>query len=107
MLLVPIGSATTLLTFDVRQNQRCAKCCLWRDFRLRLCYEWGSVCYIPFIVTERQYQLACVVCEHGWIIERSVAEKQLGEDPVPWLHRNGWQIWLGILSLGVAIYLLR
>jgi hypothetical protein len=96
MLLVPIGSAGRLLTFNATEAHPCGTCGEVRDFHLRLRYEWGSLFYLPVCVTERQYQLVWPVCEHGWLIERRSGEALLGGDPIPWKHRNGWMVLAGI-----------
>lgn len=104
MLLVPIGTSDRLLTFDATETHPCATCGEARDFNLRLRYEWGSLFYLPVCVTGRQYQLACPVCGHGWLVERGSAEAMLGGDPVPWMHRNGWMLLVAVaLVAGVAI----
>lgn len=104
MLLVPIGTAVGQLTFDATEAHRCAKCGETREFGLRLRYEWGVLCYLPVCVTERQYQLVCPVCQHGWVLERRSAEARLGFDPIPWRHRNGWMVFAGLaLVIGVAL----
>lgn len=104
MFLIPIGSAGRQLTFDVTETHACATCGEPRAFQLRLRYEWGSLFYLPVCVTERQYQLVCPVCAHGWIIERRSGEGLLGGDPIPWRHRNGWMVIAGIaLVIGMAI----
>jgi hypothetical protein len=104
MLLVPIGSAGRLLTFDATEMHPCGTCGEVRDFNLQLRYEWGSLFYLPVCVTERQYQLVCPVCEHGWLIERRSGEALLGGDPIPWKHRNGWMVLVAIaLVAGLAI----
>jgi hypothetical protein len=103
MLLIPIGSAGRLLTFDVTETHACDTCGEPRAFELRLRYEWGSLFYLPVCVTERQYQLACPVCGHGWLIERASGEAMLGGDPIPWRQRNGWMVIAGVaLGIGVA-----
>ncbi|MBW3551028.1 MAG: hypothetical protein KY442_09500 [Proteobacteria bacterium] len=104
MLLVPIGSAGRQLTFNVTEAHNCGTCGELREFNLRLRYEWGSLFYLPVCVTERQYQLVCPVCEHGWVVQRRSGESMLGGDPIPWRHRNGWMVWTGIaLVLGMAL----
>lgn len=55
-------------------------------------------------MTERQYQLACPVCGHGWVVRRDSGEALLGGDPIPWRHRNGWMLLAAVaLVAGVAI----
>lgn len=105
MLLVPIGSASRQLVFDVTEAQHCAHCGESRDFALRLHYEWGSLFYLPVCVTERQYQLACPVCGHGWVVERASAEALLGGDPIPWRQRNGWMVLAGIALVGGVAFM--
>lgn len=103
MFLIPIGRAARLLTFDARERHDCPNCGEPRDFHLRLHYEWESLFYLPVCVTERQYQLACEACRHGWLVQRRHAEDMLGGDPIPWRHRNGWMIVAGIaLVIGMA-----
>lgn len=104
MLLVPIGSAARLLTFDLTERRQCASCGEPRDFQLRLRYEWGSLFWWPVCVTERQYQLACPTCGHGWVLEPRAAETMLGGSPIPWRHRNGWMVLVGLaLVVGLAL----
>jgi DNA-directed RNA polymerase subunit RPC12/RpoP len=104
MLLVPIGSAGRLLTFDLTEPHDCATCGESREFHLRLRYEWGSLFYLPVCVTERQYDLACPVCGHGWLVQRRSAEALLGGDPIPWRHRNGWMLLAAVaLVAGTAL----
>lgn len=104
MLLIPIGRAGRCLTFDAVEAHACATCETSRDFQLRLVYAWGSLFYLPVCVTERQYQLVCPVCGHGWVVERRSGEAALGGDPIPWRHRNGWMVLLAIaLVTGMAI----
>jgi ribosomal protein S27AE len=104
MLLIPIGNVGRLLTFDATERHHCGTCGEARDFNLRLRYEWGSLFYLPVCVTERQYQLVCPVCGHGWLVERRSGEGMLGGDPIPWKHRNGWMLLAAIaLVVGVAI----
>lgn len=103
MLLIPIGTAGRQLTFEPTETHRCATCGEARTFELQLVYEWGSLFYVPVCVTERQYRLVCAVCRHGWVLERRAAEARLGGDPIPWLQRNGWMIFVGIaLVAGTA-----
>lgn len=106
MLLVPIGSAARLLTFDLSERRHCATCGEPRDFQLRLRYEWGSLFWWPVCVTESQYQLACPVCGHGWVLETRTAEAMLGGSPIPWRHRNGWMV-VAALALVAGMALAR
>lgn len=104
MLLIPIGRAGRLLTFDVIEPEHCDTCGERRDFYLRLRYEWGSLFYLPVCVTERDYQLVCPECEHGWRLKPASGNALVGHDPIPWRHRNGWMILASIaLVVGVAI----
>jgi hypothetical protein len=104
VLLVPIGNSGCLLTFDVTERHDCGTCGEPRDFYLRLRYEWGSLFWWPVCVTERQYQLVCPVCEHGWVLERRSGEAMLGGDPIPWRRRNGWMVLAGLaLVAGMAV----
>lgn len=103
MLLIPIGSAGRQLTFNATETHDCANCGEPREFNLRLRYEWGSLLYLPICVTDREYQLVCPACQHGWLINRRSGEAMLGGDPIPWKHRNGWMILTAIvLVTGVA-----
>lgn len=106
MLLIPIGHAGRLLTFEASETHHCATCETTRDFNLRLRYSWGSLLYVPVCVTERQYQLVCPCCGHGWLVERRSGEALLGADPIPWRHRNGWMI-LSAVALVVGTALAR
>jgi hypothetical protein len=104
MLLVPIGNSGRLLTFEVTERHDCGHCGEPREFQLRLRYEWGTLFWWPVCVTERQYQLVCPVCEHGWVLERRSGEAMLGGDPIPWRRRNGWMVLAGLaLVAGMAI----
>lgn len=106
MLLVPIGSRRHLLVFAATENNPCATCGETREFELRLRYEHGTMFYLPVCVTERQYQLVCPVCTHGWLVERRSAEAMLGGEPIPWRHRNGWML-LAAAALVVAVAISR
>lgn len=103
MFLVPIGSSGRLLTFTASEVHDCGKCGEPREFNLRLRYEWGSLFFLPVCVTERQYQLACPVCQHGWLVSRQAGEAMLGGDPIPWRHRNGWMVLAGIALIIATI----
>lgn len=104
MFLLPIGTAGRQLTFNATETHDCGNCGQARAFELRLRYEWGTLFYLPVCVTERQFQLVCPVCQHGWVIERGSGEAVLGGDPIPWAHRNGWMVLVAVaLVIGVAV----
>ena len=106
MLLVPIGREECQLTFQHSEPHFCRTCGESRDFGLRLIYAWGSLFYVAGFVIERQYQLVCPHCGHGWVMDTRDAERMLGGDPVPFYQRSGWIV-AAVLSAIVGVAALR
>ena len=97
------GSGERLFVFDVEEAQHCEKCGMDRNFQLRLKYRYGHFYHLFGWVIEREYQLACPHCEHGWILNTRAAEERLGGDPVPFHQRHGWIVLIVLTVLiGVA-----
>jgi hypothetical protein len=93
------GSAGVTKDLGVVDQQRCATCETSRPFRLTLNYRYGHIWYLFKWVKEKQYSVACEVCQRGWNVEAKKVEPTLKTPPIPFAHRYGWAFLLGLVAL--------
>ncbi len=93
------GWGERVLTFDLAEHEHCQRCEQEQDFTLRLKYTYGHFYHLFGWVISKQYQLICPVCSHGWIVNASAAEAQIGCNPVPFHQRSGWIVMLILAAI--------
>ncbi|WP_155273467.1 hypothetical protein [Xanthomonas arboricola] len=93
------GWGERVLTFDLAEHEHCQRCEQHQDFVLRLKYKYGHFYHLFGWVISKQYQLICPVCSHGWIVNASAAEAQIGRNPVPFHQRSGWIVMLALAAI--------
>lgn len=99
------GWGERIIGFDLEEQQLCQHCGQDRAFKMRLKYEYGHFYHLFGWVIKKQYQLACVCCTHGWILNTASAESLLGRNPIPFHQRNGWWIMIVLaIVVGVAAF---
>lgn len=93
------GWGERVLTFDLVEHEHCQRCEQSQNFGLRLKYTYGHFYHLFGWVISKQYQLICPVCSHGWIVNTSAAEAQIGCNPVPFHQRSGWIVMLVLAAI--------
>ena len=68
----------------------CPVCEQERSFRLLLNYEWSHMYWIFGQVSSKTYHVACEICNRGWEADSQEVEKQLEQNPIPFMRRMGW-----------------
>lgn len=100
MILVGRGART--VGFDILERHPCERCDCEQDFALRLKYQYGHFYHLFGWVFDKQYQLVCPTCSHGWIIDDAIAEDRIGRNVIPFRHKSGWIVGVILIHL-VAI----
>jgi hypothetical protein len=92
------GSGGTTKDLGVVETRRCESCEQVRPFKMFLSYRYGHIWYLFKWVQEKQYSLACTVCERGWKLETRKVEPTLKTQPIPWGTRYGWLVLIGLVA---------
>jgi len=66
---------------------------------IRLQYEYDHVYYVFGLLRSRKYLLLCDVCSRGETLDRSEFERALERVPVPFMHRFGCVVFVGLVLL--------
>jgi hypothetical protein len=104
--MILFGDGERIVSFDVEDRRFCEKCAQERDFFVRLRYRYGHFYHLFGWVIDKQYQLACPTCTHGWILDSKSAEDSLGGNPIPFRQRSGWLVGVilaHVVALGVLL----
>lgn len=96
------GWGERVVSFNVEEHQFCERCAQERDFTMRLKYTYGHFYHLFGWVIEKQYQLVCPFCTHGWILNNESAESTLERNPIPFHQRSGWAVMI-FLAIAVAV----
>lgn len=82
--------------------RNCLTCEKERNYRLTLQYRYGHLYYIFGFVTKKQYICACEVCKRGNLVDAKEVEPKLTKNPIPFIHRLGWTILVGLIAASFA-----
>jgi hypothetical protein len=91
----------------VEERAFCKNCDQEQAFAMRLHYAYGHFYHLFGWVREKQYQLVCPVCCHGWLLNQASAESRLQAVPIPFHQRWGWLVMLVLAVLIAAAVLLH
>jgi hypothetical protein len=94
------GRKVSLGRLEERPCQTCGKN---QPFELTLAYRFFHVYWFFRWVTNREYWLACQVCQHGWTVETQETETALGASPIPRWDRYGLGALGAFLAVGIAV----
>ena len=88
--------------------EHCPKCGDEREFVPQIQYSYGQFDLLFGFVYDRRYHLACPACNHGWLLDRRMAEQTYGRPELPFHLRYGVLVLAGLAALvGSAAYLYR
>ena len=75
---------------------------------MRLKYKYGHFYHLFGWIMEKQYQLVCPSCTHGWILNSDSAERLLERNPIPFHQRRGWAVMIFLVAvIGIAVLVHR
>lgn len=97
------GSAGDVIRLGQEDPHNCPVCEKTRTFSLILSYQYQHAYYVFGFVSEKQYALVCDVCKQGTTVDASLIEPRLGGSPIPFMHRFGCLVLVGIVVAIAAI----
>ena len=102
-MMFMIGQGERIVPVGPPDPQHCPRCDEVTDFQPQLKYKYGEFDLIFGFVYDKQYQLACPQCNHGWRLDKRTVEQGLDKVPIPFHLRFGFLILLGIVvAIGAA-----
>jgi hypothetical protein len=107
-MMLLIGQGERIVPIGPPEPRHCPGCETVTDFQPRLRYKYGSFDLLFGFSYGKRYELACTRCEHGWILDTRLTERELGKVPIPFHLRFGLPVMLALLALlGAAAYAVR
>lgn len=104
-MMFMIGQGERVVPVGEPEPQHCPHCDGERDFQPQLAYKYGEFDLLFGFVYGRRYQLACPECNHGWQLDRRLAEQRYGKPDIPFRLRYGFVLLLGLFAALGAAYL--
>lgn len=99
-MMFMIGQGERIVAIGPIESHHCPGCEEVTDFEPQLRYKYAEFDLLFGWAYSRRYQLACLSCNHGWLLNAADVEKDLGHVPIPFRLRYG------LPMLGVAIGIL-
>ncbi|MEA5666302.1 MAG: hypothetical protein ACN6RG_05670 [Stenotrophomonas sp.] len=84
-----IGQGERVVALGEPEQRHCPKCGQLTAFQKQLRYKYGSFDMLFGFAYDKRYQLACLQCNHGWILDARTTERELGRVPIPFHLRYG------------------
>lgn len=107
-MMFMIGQGERVVPIGPTEEQYCPGCEEVTSFEPQVSYKFGEFDLLFGFVYSKRYQLACVQCNHGWLLDTKVTERGLEKHPIPFRLRFGLFILIGIAAaLGAAAYAIR
>ena len=107
-MMFMIGQGERIVAIGPPEPQHCPRCDEITDFQPQLKYKYGRFDLLFGFFYDKQYQLACPKCNHGWLLDKRIMEKRLGKLPIPFFLRYGFLILLDLFAtLGAAYAVMR
>ncbi len=93
------GSRGKSIDLGETGEKQCPTCEKVRKYRHVLQYRYGHLYYIFGFVTHEQHAEVCEVCSRGSVIPKAEAKAKLQKNPIPFIHRLGWTLFIGLIAL--------
>ena len=97
------GSGGDVINLGTPETRRCDTCERDRPFNVMLQYRYWGLYWIFNFVTEKKYMLLCSICSRGWQLETGKVEQALSSIPIPFMHRYGILVLIGVIAVLVII----
>jgi hypothetical protein len=97
------GSGGKSIELGQSEVRRCSTCEKDRPFKVFLNYRYSHLYYIFGWITQKKYLLVCDVCHRGWELDAKKFEAERPKPPIPFTHRYGWTIPVGIAAVGILL----
>ena len=81
--MIFFGQGERIVPYGTPEKHECPKCGGERMFQPRLRYKFGHVYALFGWVYNKRYELACLECEHGWVLDKNTEEAKLDQLPIP------------------------
>jgi len=102
-MMFMIGQGEQVVSVGPPEPHHCPRCDEVREFEPQFTYKYGRFDLLFGFVYGRRYQLACPVCQHGWVLDTKEAERLYGRPDIPLRLRYGLVFLLGVFAaLGAA-----
>lgn len=100
-----IGQGERVVDLGPPEPHDCPRCGERTQFQKQLRYKYGSFDMLFGFAYDKRYQLACLQCNHGWILDTKATERELGEVPIPFHLRRGFFILIVLaVLLAASVY---
>ena len=107
-MMFMVGQGERVITVGPAEPRHCQKCAEVTDFVPQLKYSFGEFDLLFGFIYNKRYQLACMQCNHGWILDAKTVERELDRIPIPFRLRYGPAIFMGVAAaLAMAVYAYR
>ena len=97
------GARSNTIDLGAIETKACPTCEKERTHRLILQYRYAHLYYIFGAVTKKQYICACEICGRGPALNSKEVESTLKKKPIPFIHRLGWTILIGLIAFVVGV----
>lgn len=95
-----IGQGERVVAIGEPEHRDCPRCGETTSFQKQLRYKYGSFDMLFGLAYDKRYQLACLQCNHGWILDTKATEREIGRVPIPFHLRYGLFV---LAVLGAAL----
>ncbi|MBI2956853.1 MAG: hypothetical protein HYY26_06045 [Acidobacteria bacterium] len=104
MPIVVWGSGGNAINLGAVESRRCPFCREDLPFNLFLQYRYWGLYWIFNLVTEKNYLLLCDRCGKGWELEKDKVQAALTGDPIPFMHRYGLLLLVGMIVAVIVFF---
>lgn len=106
-MMVYIGQGERTVPIGPAEDRHCPRCEQTTSFQPQLRYKFGQFDLLFGFAYGKRYQLACLQCNHGWVLDTREAERGLDKVPIPLHLRYGFLVLVAVAALGASVYLAR
>jgi hypothetical protein len=91
------GSRGKTIDLGEFETRHCPICEKERKFKHFVQYRYGHLYYIFGFLTKKQHLIVCEACNRGPAVDSKSIESKMTKNPIPFLHRMGWTILVGLI----------
>lgn len=107
-MMFMIGQGERVVAIGPPEDHHCPRCDEVRPFEPQLRYKFGEFDLLFGFVYDKRYQMACTQCNHGWLLDTRLTERELGGAPIPLRLRFGLVVLVVLVAgLGAAAYAIK
>jgi hypothetical protein len=107
-MMFMIGQGERVQAVGPVEQEDCPRCEQQRDFTPQFRYSFGQFDLLFGFVYNRRYMLVCSSCNHGWLLDPTLARQMYDKPVIPFRLRYGLFLLAALAAvIGTAAYVYR